>query len=140
MVESHLARESFELRTPPNDAVRGDLRFADDGDSMKPAVIICHSFMAFKEWGFFPRVGEKLAGLGFASITFNFSNNGGRGGGARITEFGRFSANTFTREIDDLAQVVEAVAGGELGRGVIDPRTITLLGHSRGGGVALHGR
>ncbi len=137
MVESLLARESFELRNRPNDPVRGDLRFADDGDSKKPAVIICHSFMAFKEWGFFPRVAEKLAGLGFASITFNFSNNGVRGDDSRITEFGRFSANTFSREIDDLAQVVDAVEAGRVGQGVIDHRTVVLLGHSRGGGVSI---
>jgi dipeptidyl aminopeptidase/acylaminoacyl peptidase len=93
--------------------------------------------MAFKDWGFFPRVGEQLALLGFASITFNFSMNGVNGNGSKITETDRFAANTFSRELGDLGTVIGAVEGKRLGSGMIDHRNIALLGHSRGGGIAI---
>lgn len=137
MAEALLSHESFELPNPAQDPVRGDLRFPNDAVQNKPVVIVCHSFMAFKDWGFFPRVGERLAELGFASITFNFSRNGVAGDGVRITEFDRFATNTFSQEIEDVGIVIDAVAGGRLGSDVIDQGKIVLLGHSRGGGVAI---
>src|SRR5258708_1266462 len=137
MVGTLLAHESFELLNSEQDPIRGDLRFANDASPHKPVVIVCHSFMAFKDWGFFPRVGEQLAQRGFASITFNFSKNGVNGDGARITQTDRFAANTFSQELADLGTVIGAVEGKRLGAGIIDHEKIVLLGHSRGGGIAI---
>src|SRR5260221_3055398 len=97
MVGSLVAHESFELLNSEEDPIRGDLRFSNDDSPHKPAVIVCHSFMAFKDWGFFPRVGELLAQRGFASITFNFSKNGMNWDGARITQTDCLPANTYSQ-------------------------------------------
>ena len=137
MVGPLLAHESFELLNSGQDPIRGDLRYSRDAFPHKPVVIVCHSFMAFKDWGFFPRLGEQLAQRGFASITFNFSKNGVNGDGARITRMERFAANTFSQELADLGTVIEAVGEKRLGSGVIDSEKIVLLGHSRGGGIAI---
>jgi dipeptidyl aminopeptidase/acylaminoacyl peptidase len=93
--------------------------------------------MAFKDWGFFPHLGRTLARSGFAVATFNFSLNGVRGHGRRITDFERFERNTFGRELDDLASVVDAAAAGWLAPDVARRDAIGLLGHSRGGGIAI---
>lgn len=102
-----------------------------------PAIIICHSFMAFKDWGFFPHVGRSLAQAGFAAISFNFSLNGVVGHGNRITDFQKFERNTFAHEFHDLKTIIDALLRREIGDGVIDVSKIGLLGHSRGGGISI---
>ena len=111
----------------------GEVRSPGAGERF-PVVIVCHSFMAFKEWGFFPHTGRKLADAGFSSITFNFSLNGA-GPGARITDRDAFERNTIAQERSDLGRVIDAVARGELPS--VDRGRIALLGHSRGAGIAL---
>lgn len=114
---------------------------ADSPDA--PVVVICHSFMAFREWGFFPHVARQVAEGGFTAVSFDFSRNGVARGGDRITEFDRFASNSFSRELSDLRRVVAAVregalpvGGGEGGSDRPGP-PVALLGHSRGGGIAI---
>src|SRR6267378_1193156 len=137
MVETLLVREPFTLTSLSREPLHGDLRLQNDAVRKKPVLIICHSFMAFKDWGFFPYVGEQFAEKGFGAIAFNFSRNGVEEDEKRITRFDRFEANTFSREIDDLGAVIDAVEDGKIGVGLLDPGKIVLLGHSRGGGVAI---
>ena len=136
MVETLLVREPFTLTNLSHEPLHGELRFQNDAVRKKPVLIICHSFMAFKDWGFFPHVGEQIAEKGFGAVTFNFSQNGVEDDENRITRFDRFEANTITREIEDLGAVIDAVADGRIGRGILDAGKLVLLGHSRGGGVA----
>ena len=112
-----------------------DVRTGPPG-RQRPVVVICHSFMAFRKWGFFPHAAEALAEAGYISVSFDFSRNGVRQGGDRIEDFDAFASNSFTREIADLGSVVEAVRRGGLAGEAADPETIVLLGHSRGGGIA----
>ena len=93
--------------------------------------------MAFKDWGFFPYVAERLAIADLAAVSFNFSLNGVEGNGNRITLFANFESNTISRELDDLHTVVDAVVSTAIGGDSVDPRRIGLLGHSRGGGLAI---
>ena len=93
--------------------------------------------MAFKDWGFFPYVAESLVRNGYVVLIFNFSHNGVIGDGNRITEFDRFSKNTYSKELEDLKGVIDAVWEGRAGGGIIDRAKIILLGHSRGGGISI---
>jgi len=137
MVETLLVREPFTLTNLSHEPLHGDLRFQNGAVRKKPVLIICHSFMAFKDWGFFPHAGEQFAEKGFGAITFNFSQNGVEDDEDRITRFDRFEANTISREIADLGAVIDAVADGKIGPGILDAGKIVILGHSRGGGVAI---
>ncbi len=128
--------ERIELRNSSGDLIAGDLRYVQN-ENRKPVVVICHSFMAFKDWGFFPHIGEKLAESGFVSLVFNFSHNGVVEGGQRITDFEKFEQNTFSKELEDLDAVVSSIAEGNFGEEIIDREKIALLGHSRGGGIAI---
>lgn len=113
-----------------------DVRSTASGGG-KPVVVICHSFMAFREWGFFPHVATRFAEEGFVSVSFDFSRNGVVAGGNRITDFDRFASNTFRREIEDLGHVVRAIRREGLAGPDGDASKIVLLGHSRGGGIAV---
>lgn len=96
-------------------------------------VIYAHGFKGFKDWGFVPYIGEFLAGRGFVTVTFNFSHNGIGENPLEFTEEDKFAENTFTREVNELSEIVAACKRGEFGSAGL----IGILGHSRGGGIAL---
>jgi uncharacterized protein len=100
----------------------------------RPAVVVIHGFKGFKDWGMFPPLAERLARGGFTSVTFNLSGSGVDDRG----EFSlpdRFGHNTFSAELQDLGRVLDALMGG--GLGVPVPSSMGLIGHSRGGGIAV---
>jgi len=131
-----LQERSFSLSNARGDAVHGDLRFVNDG-APKPIVIFCHGFKGFKDWGPFPMWGRRLAKAGFGSILFNFSHNGVHPDApTEFTQPDRFAQNTFTRELDDLTAVLDAVDGGTL-EAPFGTEGLGLMGHSRGGGTAI---
>jgi len=102
--------------------------------SPRPAVVVLHGFKGFKDWGMFPPFAERLARAGVTAVTPNLSGSGVDDAGA-FSRPDRFSRNTFTAELDDLGRVVAALAAGELGGAA--PTAIGLVGHSRGGGIAV---
>ncbi|HEU0014824.1 MAG TPA: alpha/beta hydrolase [Longimicrobium sp.] len=125
----------FELRPadggPP---VRGDVRVRE-GTRPRTAVVIAHGFKGFRTANFFPNVARALAAAGHAAVSFDFSHNGVGADGVDFSALELFARNTHTREIDEIRQVVDALSTGALmGRA---PRSIGLLGHSRGGGEAV---
>ena len=131
-----LQERSFALSNARGDTVHGDLRFVDDG-APKPIVVFCHGFKGFKDWGPFPAWGRRLAKAGCASVLFNFSYNGvGPDAPTEFTQLDRFAENTYTRELDDLAAVLDAVENDAL-EFPFEPEGIGLMGHSRGGGTAI---
>lgn len=130
-----ITEETIVLQTGHGESITGDLRYTLGRQSC-PIVVICHSFMAFKEWGFFPHLGRKIAEAGFSSFTFNFSWNGVLDSQNRITDFERFRQNTFSKELRDAEAVIASISAGTLAAGRTDGR-IVFLGHSRGGGIAI---
>jgi uncharacterized protein len=103
-------------------------------ESPRPAIVVVHGWKGFKNWGMFPPLGERLARAGFATITPNLSGSGVDDRGELVWP-DRFGRDTFTAELQDVATVIDALARGELG--VAPPASIGLVGHSRGGGVAV---
>lgn len=105
----------------------------------RPAVVICHGFKGFMEWGFFPALAALLAERGYVAVRFNLSGAGMRPGDDRVTDPDAFRENTYSRELADLLAVLDAVggSGGVIAPGQVDRNRIGLFGHSRGGGDAL---
>jgi pimeloyl-ACP methyl ester carboxylesterase len=102
--------------------------------SPRPAVVVVHGFKGFKDWGLWPPFAERLARAGCTAVTLNLSGSGVDDSGEFVFPE-RFGHNTFSAELQDLRRVVDALAAGELG--VAPPSSLGLLGHSRGGGVAV---
>lgn len=110
-----------------------DVRAAGRGGP-RPAVVIVHGFKGFKDWGMFPPLAERLARAGFTAVSFNMSGSGVDAGGApSLPE--RFGRNTYGAELSDLAAVLDALEQGQLG--TAPPTRVGLVGHSRGGGIAV---
>ena len=100
----------------------------------RPAVVIVHGFKGFKDWGMFPPLADRLARAGFVAVSMNLSGSGVDAEGNFSYEE-RFAHDTFSAGLDDVDLVVAALVAGELG--TAPPSSIGLLGHSRGGGVAI---
>ncbi len=98
-------------------------------------LIFVHGFKGFKDWGFNPYLANYFADQGYFVITFNFSHNGVRGDTSEFNELDKFAENTFSREIRELKEIITALKNNFFGE-VINP-SIGLIGHSRGGAVAL---
>ena len=102
--------------------------------SARPAVVIVHGFKGFKDWGMLPPFAERLARAGFTAVSCNMSGSGVDDGGV-MCHAERFAHATYSAELADVAGVVDALAAGQLG--VVAPSAIGLVGHSRGGGMAV---
>ncbi|MGN6393761.1 MAG: alpha/beta hydrolase family protein [Gemmatimonadales bacterium] len=100
----------------------------------RPAVVLVHGFKGFKDWGLWPSLADRIARSGFSTVSFNLSGSGVDDSGEFVFPE-RFGHNTFSAELQDLSRVVDALAGGKLGVAPAGP--IGLLGHSRGGGIAV---
>jgi uncharacterized protein len=128
----------FDVATASGARLRGDLRWdRNGGRGPLPVVIVCHGFKAFKDWGPFPHIGQWFADQGFVSIVFNFSHNGIGTDPRKFTEHALFEKNTIGLEIDDVRTILDAIAKHALPCDVMDPARVGIVGHSRGGGVAL---
>lgn len=109
--------------------VRGAAR-----EASRPAVLIIHGFKGFKDWGMFPPLADRLARAGFSAVSLNLSGSGVDDSGEFVWPE-RFGHNTYSAELADVASVLDALAAGKLG--LARPTRIGLIGHSRGGGVAV---
>jgi dienelactone hydrolase len=127
---------AFEIPNRIGLPLRGDVRCPDLGARL-PVVVICHGFKGFKDWGFFPYVAERLSQAGFLAVSFNFSGAGVGADLQNFTELDRFATDTISAQVDDLGCVLDAVTDGSIGSGRADLQRIALLGHSRGGGIAI---
>ena len=110
-----------------------DVRAGGRG-SPRPAVVVVHGFKGFKDWGLWPSLAERMARAGLSAVTLNLSGSGVDDTG-EFVHAERFGHNTFSAELQDLRRVTDALLAGALG--VAPPGAVGLLGHSRGGGVAV---
>ena len=124
-------KTSFRLTGADGGTLRGDVRTAGRA---RPAVVICHGFKGFKDWGYFPVTADRLARAGCAAVSFNFSGAGVGDDGETFDEPERFGRNTYSAQLADLDLVLQALGSGALG---LEPSAVGLLGHSMGGGVAI---
>lgn len=109
--------------------------FGEENISKSPCIILVHGFKGFKDWGFCPYIGEYFSNRDFFVITFNFSHNGIGNNLTEFTELDKFAENTFSLEIKELSELIDAYKNNFLGK--TNNKPIGLLGHSRGGGISI---
>ena len=135
-MEGTFVRHDRVETTPPHgDVIRADVRAPARGDP-RTAVLVAHGFKGFKDWGFFPRLSERLAEDGHLVVSFNFSLNGTGPDLVDFTDLEAFGRNTLSRELEDLRWMVDRTMAGDWSGGRA-PAATGLLGHSRGGGAGI---
>jgi pimeloyl-ACP methyl ester carboxylesterase len=127
--------EAFQLDQPGGGTLRGVVDLPEMPGRC-PAVVICHGFKGFMEWGFFPPLAELLAQRGFVTVRFNLAGSGMQPGDELVSDPRAFSANTYSAEVADLLRVLEAT-GNEIAPDRVDRGRLGLFGHSRGGAAAI---
>ena len=100
-------------------------------------IIFAHGFKGFKNWGGFPYFLQKMAEKGYFTAGFNFSYNGvEESNPMEFTRLDLFAENTISKELSDLKSVIDFFYSNS-DKYRINREKITLIGHSRGGGVSI---
>jgi dienelactone hydrolase len=131
-----MKREPFVLADAANGPLRGDV-YLPENPRGAPVVVACHGFKGFKDWGFWPEAGRRMTGAGMIFITFNLSGSGIGEDLESFSEMDRFEKNTISKELGDLGSILDAVTRRQIPVAGGDVRRLGVLGHSRGGGVAI---
>jgi pimeloyl-ACP methyl ester carboxylesterase len=96
-------------------------------------ILFMHGFMGFKDWGCWGLMMDYFISRGFGFCRFNITHNGTTPEfPTQFVDLESFGNDTYKRELDDLLALVK-VCRKELE----DKDRLLLMGHSRGGGVAL---
>jgi alpha-beta hydrolase superfamily lysophospholipase len=121
----------FSIPSDEGLPIRGDI---DAPRNPRALAVVIHGFKGFKNWGFFPWLAEHLcARHNVAVCRFNMSRSGIGENPEAFDRLDLFAGDTYSRQLADLRLVV-AYAQSQ------HPTLSTfLLGHSRGGGIALLG-
>lgn len=105
----------------------------------QPVVIYAHGINGFKNWGNFDLIAQQFGDAGFCFVKFNFSHNGTTP--QQPTDFADLEAygnDNYTIQLDDLDAVIDWVTFDKnTYTPKIDMNNVTLLGHSKGGGMVL---
>ena len=102
----------------------------------KPILIFCHGYKGFKDWGCWNLIAEHFARNDFFFVKFNFSYNGGTPEQPiDFPDLEAFGNNNLSQELDDLGIVLDSTLENNDLQPEIEKNKITLIGHSRGGGI-----
>lgn len=126
-----ISKKQFILPGAQGKTITGDLTAKADGTVTK-TVIFVHGFKGFKDWGAHNLVAQYFAQQDYAYIKFNLSHNGiNPENPVDVTDMESFASNTVSYELFDLTAVINYV------RQTYSATEIYLIGHSRGGGLAI---
>ncbi|HFS67917.1 MAG TPA: alpha/beta hydrolase [Flavobacteriia bacterium] len=130
-------KENFLIKGKHHKPIITDYFYKKD-NKPKPIVIFCHGYKGYKDWGSWNLMAEKFAEENLFFVKFNFSLNGGTPEQPiDFPDLEAFGNNNFTIELDDLDSVINYIFTDKSIEKNIDISNISLIGHSRGGGIAL---
>ena len=130
-------QHSWTLPGADGHPLHGDTHLPADGGDIRGVLLICHGFKGYKDYGLFPALATAAAARGLVAHRFNFSHSGMTN---RIESFERpdlFEADTWGKQVHDLATVHAAARAGTLPGPAAAGLPITWFGHSRGGVTVL---
>ena len=135
----------LQIKTINNQIIKGkhnkpiltDYIFKENNQT-KPIIIFCHGYKGYKDWGSWNLMAKEFAKNDLFFVKFNFSHNGGTiENPIDFPDIEAFSNNNYSIEMDDLESVINSVLNDNQFHKEIDKTNITLIGHSRGGGIAI---
>ena len=113
--------------------------FFNKNGQQKPLVIFCHGYKGFKDWGPWNLVAEQFLEANLFFVKFNFSHNGGTiENPIDFPDLEAFAENNYSKELDDVDHVLNYLLSKDNEfLNEINTTNITLIGHSRGGGISI---
>ena len=108
--------------------------FFPESEENLPLIIFAHGYKGYKDWGAYELMGERFAEAGFYFVKFNMSHNGTTVEDPNnFGDLKSFGQNNYSKELNDLEVVIDYFKNQK----EVDSYNITLLGHSRGGGISI---
>ncbi len=99
----------------------------------KELIVFIHGYMGFKDWGAWNLVMNFFNKKRYGFLKYNVSHNGcSIENPTEFVDLNSFRKNNYMKEIEDFESIM-----AEIGRFSKKPQKIHLIGHSRGGGIAL---
>ena len=133
-----MINKNLVLKRENNKPIVWDAFFNNDNNK-KPLVIFCHGYKGFKDWGAWDLVAEAFMKANVFFVKFNFSHNGGTvDQPIDFPDLEAFAENNYSKELDDLDDMITFLTSEEnefLDQ--IDINNISVIGHSRGGGISI---
>ena len=133
-----MINKNLVLRRKNNKPIVWDAFFNNDKNK-KPLVIFCHGYKGFKDWGAWDLAAETFMKANLFFVKFNFSHNG-------VTveqpidfpDLEAFAENNYSKELEDLDAMISFLTSEENEfSNQIDTTDISVIGHSRGGGISI---
>lgn len=132
-----LIEETFHLRHFDSLKVHCTLRLPY-GKAPFRLVVLAPGFLGFKDWGFFPYLGQRLCQAGFAALCFSHSLCGISDNPWEITDVEAFARNSTTQELKDWDLILDSVLTGGLPHAEqMRLSALGIVGHSRGGSYGI---
>ncbi len=96
-------------------------------------IVFIHGYMGYKDWGCWNLVENYFTELGYGFSKFNMTHNGGTiENPIDFNDIEAFGENNYSKEVNDLQHVLNWIETQ-----LLSLPEIYLIGHSRGGGIAL---
>jgi uncharacterized protein len=113
--------------------------FYNEDVNHQPVVVYAHGFNGFKDWANFDIIAKRFVQEGFAFVKFNFSHNGTTPQTPEdFTDLEAFGNNNYSIQLYDLQLVVDWLCHPQNPYAAqMDTGSISLIGHSMGGGIAI---
>ena len=129
--------KSFEIQSPTGRHMPAHLIPAT-GES-NHAVVFFHGYKGYKDWGPWNKAGQAFAKANLHYLAFNVSHNGGTvENPIDFPDLTAFSNNTYSMELSDVLAAVSYFKREAFRKLMhINIEHLTLIGHSRGGGMAV---
>lgn len=132
-----MQKKEFSIEGKHQKPILLDVAFKETHKPL-PVVIFCHGYKGFKDWGAWHLIAEKFAEAGFFFLKFNFSHNGGTPEQPiDFPDLEAFGNDNYSKQMDDLGSVIDWLTTKNEFSNFILAEDLNLIGHSRGGGIAL---
>jgi len=129
--------KNVEINGKHHRPILADL-FYQESSSPKDIIIFCHGYKGYKDWGAWNLVAEAFAKKNFFFLKMNFSHNGGtKEQPIDFPDLEAFGQNNFLKELDDLDSVLTWLDSENPYQEEININSISVIGHSRGGGIVV---
>jgi len=132
-----IKRDYYEIEGSDNRTINMDVHHIES-ESPLPIAIFAHGYKGFKDFGVWSMIGDEFARNGIVFVRFNFSHNGVTPETpVDFTDLEAFGQNNFSKEIYDFSQVIDFIIAKAENNPVWSQDDISIIGHSRGGGMAI---
>lgn len=126
-------KQNILISNPETKDFLADAFYPETNDQL-PLVIFVHGYKGYKDWGAWNLMAKKFAEAGFFFVKFNFSHNGTTVDDPHhFADLEAFGNNNYSKELSDLGAVIDHFIKDPK----VDDQKVTLIGHSRGGGISI---